>query len=81
MPITEIRIKLMMGYTDERLKAFCSITFDDSFVVDGLRIIKGNHNGFFVAMPSKNLKDPCPKCRNKNDLQAGFCSKCGWQFD
>ena len=37
--ITEIRIKLM-DEPGERLKAFCSITFDDSFVVRDLKIIE-----------------------------------------
>ena len=60
MKITEIRIKLM-DEPGERLKAFCSITFDDSFVVRDLKIIDGA-GGLFVAMPSRKLADRCPKC-------------------
>lgn len=75
MEITEVRIKLMEE-PGERLKAFCSITFDDSFVVRDLKIIEGS-NGPFVAMPSRKLTAHCPKCRCKNHLRAGYCNQCG----
>ena len=75
MLITEVRIKLMEE-PGERLKAFCSITFDDSFVVRDLKIIEGS-NGPFVAMPSRKLTAHCPNCRSKNHLRAAFCNQCG----
>ena len=75
MEITEVRIKLMEE-PGERLKAFCSITFDDSFVVRDLKIIEGT-NGPFVAMPSRKLTVHCPGCRSKNHLRAAFCNQCG----
>lgn len=75
MEITEIRIKLMDDPTD-RLQAFCSITFDDSFVIRDLKIIQGTR-GSFVAMPSRKLTDRCPKCSAKNHLRARFCNECG----
>jgi len=73
--ITEVRIKLMEE-PGERLKAFCSITFDDSFVVRDLKIIEGA-SGPFVAMPSRKLTAHCPNCRSKNHLRAVFCNQCG----
>jgi stage V sporulation protein G len=73
--ITEVRIKLM-DEPGERLKAFCSITFDDSFVVRDLKIIEGA-SGPFVAMPSRKLTAHCPNCRSKNHLRAAFCNQCG----
>jgi stage V sporulation protein G len=73
--ITEVRIKLMEE-PSERLKAFCSITFDDSFVVRDLKIIEGS-NGPFVAMPSRKLTSHCTQCNCKNHLRAGFCNQCG----
>jgi stage V sporulation protein G len=73
--ITEVRIKLMEE-PGERLKAFCSITFDDSFVVRDLKIIEGA-TGPFVAMPSRKLTAHCPNCRSKNHLRAAFCNQCG----
>ena len=75
MEITEVRIKLMEE-AGERLQAFCSITFDDSFVVRDLKIIEGT-NGPFVAMPSRKLTAHCPQCGSKNHLRAQFCNQCG----
>ena len=75
MEITEVRIKLMED-TDDRLQGFCSITFDDCFVVRDLKIIEGS-NGPFVAMPSRKLTAHCPKCGFKNHLRAAFCNQCG----
>lgn len=75
MEITEVRIKLMDGVQD-RLLGFCSITFDRSFVVRDLKIIKGSR-GAFVAMPSRKLTDRCRNCHHKNPLRSVYCSQCG----
>lgn len=75
MEITEIRIKLMNDPND-RLQAFCSITFDSCFVIRDLKIIQGTR-GSFVAMPSRKLTDRCPRCSAKNHLRSRFCSECG----
>ena len=75
MEITEVRIKLMED-AGERLQAFCSVTFDDAFVVRDLKIIDGA-KGAFVAMPSRKLTDRCPKCSCKNHLRSNFCNQCG----
>ncbi len=53
MELTEININLR---DEEKLKAFVNITFDDVFVVRGLKVIKGN-KGLFVCMPSRKLAD------------------------
>ena len=79
MEITEVRIKLTED-SDDRLQAFCSITFDDCFVIRDLKIIEGA-NGPFVAMPSRKLTAHCPKCGCKNHLRAGFCNQCGLPVD
>jgi stage V sporulation protein G len=73
--ITEVRVKLMEE-PGERLQAFCSITFDDAFVVRDLKIIEGA-TGPFVAMPSRKLTAHCPQCGCKNHLRAGYCNQCG----
>lgn len=75
MEITEVRIKLMDD-PSERLQAFCSITFDDCFVIRDLKII-GGANGPFVAMPSRKLTAHCPQCGCKNHLRAAHCNQCG----
>jgi stage V sporulation protein G len=73
--ITEVRIKLMEE-PGERLKAFCSITFDNCFVIRDLKIIEGA-SGPFVAMPSRKLTAHCPRCGMKNHLRAPYCNQCG----
>jgi len=80
--ITEVRIKLMEDNSgsNERLQAFCSITFDDAFVIRDLKIIEGA-KGFFVAMPSRKLTDRCPNCGTKNHLRSRFCNQCGCRLD
>jgi len=77
--ITEVRIKLMED-NNERLQAFCSVTFDDAFVVRDLKIIEGT-KGSFVAMPSRKLTDRCTSCGCKNHLRARFCNQCGHKLD
>lgn len=79
MEITEVRIKLMED-NNERLLAFCSVTFDDAFVVRDLKIIEGS-KGSFVAMPSRKLTDRCTSCGYKNHLRARFCNQCGHKLD
>ncbi len=75
MEITEVRIKLIED-GGERLHAFCSITFDDCFVIRDLKIIEGSH-GPFVAMPSRKLTVHCPQCGMKNHLRSAYCNQCG----
>ncbi len=53
MEVTEVRV---FPVSEEKLKAYVTITFDDCFVIRDLRIINGN-NGLFVAMPSKKRKN------------------------
>lgn len=53
MNITEVNVNLR---DEERLKAFVNITFDDVFVVRGLKVIAGNR-GLFVCMPSRRMED------------------------
>ncbi len=77
MDITEVRIKLIAD-AEDRLRAFCSITFDNCFVVRDIKIIEGT-SGPFVAMPSRKLAAHCPKCRCKNHLRANFCNQCGFR--
>ncbi|MBT4692363.1 MAG: stage V sporulation protein G [Planctomycetaceae bacterium] len=77
MEITEVRVKLMEN-SDDRLQAFCSVTFDDCFVVRDLKIIEGS-SGPFVAMPSRKMTLHCPRCHCKNHSRAAYCNQCGEQ--
>ncbi len=53
MRITEVNVNLR---DEERLKAFVNITFDDVFVIRGLKVIEGQR-GVFVCMPSRRMDD------------------------
>lgn len=75
MEISEVRVKLIDN-KDDRLKAFCSVTMDNEFVVRDIKVIEGT-NGYFVAMPSRKMSDHCEKCGGKNHLRAKFCNNCG----
>lgn len=75
MQVSEVRVKLVENRS-EKLQAFCTITFDDDFVVRDIKIIEGPR-GPFVAMPSRKLMDRCPRCGAKNHLRSKFCNECG----
>jgi len=75
MEITEVRIFLKEGQ-DKKLKAYATLTFDKVFVVRNVKVIEGN-KGLFVAMPSRRLKDSCPKCGFKNVMRSKYCNQCG----
>ena len=75
MQLSEVRISLCGGQGG-RLKAFCSITFDNTFVIRDVKLIEGN-DGLFLAMPSRKLCDRCRRCGEKNHLRARYCNNCG----
>lgn len=53
MEITEVRIILR---DEDKLKGFANVTFDNAFVIRGMKIISGN-KGYFVSMPSRKRPD------------------------
>ncbi len=75
MEITEVKIFLKES-ADKKLRAFATITFDNAFVVRNVKVIEGN-KGLFVAMPSRKMKESCPKCGFKNAVRSRFCNQCG----
>jgi len=75
MEITEARV-VLKDSPDKKLKAYATVTFDNSFVVRNIKIIEGT-NGLFIAMPSRKVKQPCPKCNFKNELRSKYCNQCG----
>jgi stage V sporulation protein G len=75
LEITEVKVfPRIKG--NKKLKAYITITFDDSFVVRNVKVIDGT-KGLFVAMPSRKVQKPCPKCRRSNSILARFCNYCG----
>lgn len=75
MEITEVRIFLREG-PDKKLKAYATITIDNCFVVRNVKVIQGT-KGLFVAMPSRKIRESCPKCHYKNTIRSRFCNQCG----
>lgn len=53
MEITEIRVTLKR---EDKLKAFVNVTFDNQFVIRGLKVISGK-SGYFISMPSRRRPD------------------------
>ena len=78
MEITEVRVSLRES-EGKRLKAYATVTFDNSFVVRNIKVIEGN-NGLFVAMPARKLKQFCPRCGKKVDVGSQYCNHCGVQL-
>ena len=75
MEITEVKIFMKEGQ-DKKLKAYATLTFDNMFVVRNVKVIEGT-KGLFVAMPSRKLKEPCPKCHFRNVVRSKYCNNCG----
>ncbi|MFA5356506.1 MAG: SpoVG family protein [Candidatus Omnitrophota bacterium] len=75
MEITEVRV-FLKDSPDKKLKAYVTVTFDNAFVVRNIKVIEGT-SGLFIAMPSRKIKQPCPKCGFKNELRSKYCNQCG----
>lgn len=53
MEITDIRVHLR---TEDKLKAFATVTFDHCFVVRNLKVIESD-KGLILCMPSRKMGD------------------------
>ena len=78
MEITEVRV-VLKDSPDKKLKAYATVTFDNAFVVRNIKVIEGT-SGLFIAMPSRKIKQSCPKCGFKNELRSKYCNQCGAQL-
>ena len=78
MEITEVRV-FLKDSPDKKLKAYATVTFDNAFVVRNIKVIEGS-TGLFIAMPSRKVKQSCPKCNFKNELRSKYCNQCGTQL-
>ncbi len=74
MEITEVRV-VLRDSPDKKLKAYATVTFDNAFVVRNIKVIEGT-SGLFIAMPSRKIKQPCPKCGFKNEARSKYCNQC-----
>lgn len=77
MIITDVKIRFATPHPhNERLIAFPTVVFDNEFIVRDLKIIR-NARGLMVTMPSRHVTDHCPRCSEKNRIDAPFCNWCG----
>ncbi len=53
MEITEVKV---FPISEEKLKAFVSVVFDQCFMVNDIKIIQGRE-GLFISMPSRRKKN------------------------
>jgi stage V sporulation protein G len=57
MEITEVKVFPVRDKDrDKKLRAFVSIVFDGSFMVNDIKVIQGK-DGFFISMPSRRKKN------------------------
>jgi len=54
MKVTEVRISPAKG---GKVRAFASVVFDDSFIVNDLRVIEGREGQVFVTMPARKARN------------------------
>ncbi|MBD3857775.1 MAG: septation protein SpoVG family protein [Acidobacteria bacterium] len=54
MKVTEVRISPAKG---GKVRAFASVIFDDSFIVNDLRVIEGREGQVFVTMPARKTRN------------------------
>ena len=75
MQITDVQVNLCEN-SDDRLRAYCAVVFDNSFVVHNIRVIE-KADGLLIAMPSRKVTSKCPDCGFKNPIDGSFCMHCG----
>lgn len=54
--ITDVRVRIISGGEENKLKASASITIDECFVVHDIKVREGQQ-GLFVCMPKKRTPD------------------------
>ncbi len=54
MKVTEVRVSPAKG---GKVRAFASVVFDDSFIVNDLRVIEGREGQVFVTMPARKTRN------------------------
>ena len=55
MEITDVRV-FPVNIDGSMVKAYATVTFDDSFVVRDMRVIEGK-NGIFLSMPARRKRN------------------------
>lgn len=77
MNITEISIKLPDSeVVNNRLCAYVSVVFDNSFVVNEMKIVCVGGK-IMLCMPSQKKRVRCSSCNTRITLGSRFCNECG----
>lgn len=77
MYVSDVQIKLTEGRGDGRVRAYATITFDDTFRIHDIKVIRMDGGRLIVAMPSRKISDHCEACTGKNPVTAKYCNDCG----
>ena len=64
-----------------RLRAYCSLTFDRTFVVRGREIDRRQRRPFPGHAQPQIVRSVPARCGEKNHLRARFCNQCGTHLD
>ncbi len=56
LEITQVKVRPVNNSPGNRLKAFATIIFNDSLVINDIKIIEGKER-LFIAMPSRKTKE------------------------
>ena len=75
MEVTEVQVNLCEN-SEDRLRAYCAVIFDQCFVVHNVRVIE-KADGLLVAMPSRKVTAKCANCGFKNSIDCVYCCNCG----
>ncbi|MEZ6092940.1 MAG: septation protein SpoVG family protein [Pirellulaceae bacterium] len=78
MEISDIRFSKheSKAANNVQLKGYCSVTFDQSFVVHDVRILKSAEK-HIIARPNQRRQTNCSVCYSKNAAASNYCSHCG----
>lgn len=74
--VTEVVIKHAEDPGD-KVKAYINVTLNGHVAIHDMKIIRGDQDNFFMAMPSRRIQDRCQECGHKNPVTAKHCSDCG----
>jgi len=74
MQVTNVELDL--AQTHKVLRAYAKVTFDDVFVVHGIRLIE--KEGILIAcMPNRKRWLDCTECRVAVAILDDYCGRCG----
>jgi DNA-binding cell septation regulator SpoVG len=61
----------------DRVRAFLTVIFNRTLVVNNMKLIADNDGKMFLDMPTRALGDHCPMCGSVTEYRHFYCYKCG----